>query len=66
MTNLWGGTLHRVTKANYSPCFECGGPLRIGEYVHVHCGGMVIIHCRHVCGGEIQYESPPKERVCHE
>ena len=52
MTDPWGGKLHRVTKDNHSPCFECGGPLLIGEYVHVHFGGMVIIHCRHVCGGK--------------
>lgn len=44
--NLWGGKLHRVIEDNCGPCFECGGWLRAGEYVHVHFGGLVVIHCR--------------------
>ncbi len=44
--NLWGGQIHRVIKYNQGVCFECGGPLRIGEYIHTHFGGMVMIHCK--------------------
>ena len=46
--NLWGGQIHRVIKYNQGVCFECGGPLLVGEYVHAHFGDMVMIHCK--CG----------------
>lgn len=60
--NKWGGRLHEIAKEPCPGifCFECSAPLKKGDYVHIHFGGMVIIHrkCAH---DDIEYADCEKE-----
>lgn len=57
----WGGNLHQIVEEPFPSefCFECGDMLRKDDYVHVHFGGMVIIHCKCSHAAEVEYADAP-------